>query len=330
MSRTFRLTPGTQCPRLASGPNADLRCRLVCGRGHRPWTHPAPGSHPPSCVLVYDTPMVKAAPAIGESLSSHGRPCADLTATIAAVVGETEGHALMLYGSVARGDQDADSDIDVLQLVDYLPGHSRIEGIDVSRYTVNQLLEMARRGSLFVLHLREEGRIIEDRSGVLRGILDEFEFPSDGYQGLVDALGAAAKMTDTTRAVWEEHATPLTNAALYLLRTLAYVRSVRLGCLVFSTETVAEALDDPGLAQILKAKRRADEYTWEFFVEVRAKLSAYLGISVRNEFESLEALAVALSKPFPAVTYIIARVLSGERYIDYARLPMLDVVALDG
>lgn len=80
-----------------------------------------------------------------------------------------------LYGSVARGAYTEHSDLDILVLprgainsglqsvIDGLPQH---EFCSVTSYTWNEVARMAEYGSLFLVHLRAEGRLLyEEGSG---------------------------------------------------------------------------------------------------------------------------------------------------------------------
>src|SRR6266516_788528 len=82
-----------------------------------------------------------------------------------------ESLAVMLYGSRARGRPRLDSDVDVLQLVPSRPGSYSVGRVNVAAYTPAHLMLLARRGSLFVRHLRDEGILLEDPKGVLARIL---------------------------------------------------------------------------------------------------------------------------------------------------------------
>ena len=79
--------------------------------------------------------------------------------------------AVWLYGSFARGDSDSLSDIDLLHITDDLnvgtPREGRIsrsESVSVSGYLWKEIEGMAEHGSLFLHHLRLEGRpLVESR-----------------------------------------------------------------------------------------------------------------------------------------------------------------------
>lgn len=87
--------------------------------------------------------------------------------------------ALALIGSVARGDARPDSDIDVLVIAD-MPAREfvrrmppNLEGtrLSVICKTPEQLRELAQEGSLFLAHVRNEGRVAHDPDGILADAL---------------------------------------------------------------------------------------------------------------------------------------------------------------
>ncbi len=94
--------------------------------------------------------------------------------------------AICIYGSVARKDQDDLSDKDVLILFDGSNGYNKMKrkwadgGWSVASYTPKRLKKMANAGSLFVQHLKQEGLILEDTTGILNDILSAYE-PKPDY-----------------------------------------------------------------------------------------------------------------------------------------------------
>lgn len=66
----------------------------------------------------------------------------------------------ILYGSAARGDNDAVSDIDLLIVDDSARRPASRHGATVVRYTWAEFREMSSYGSLFLRHLRKEGHIL--------------------------------------------------------------------------------------------------------------------------------------------------------------------------
>ncbi|MGH9126909.1 MAG: nucleotidyltransferase domain-containing protein [Acidimicrobiales bacterium] len=86
-----------------------------------------------------------------------------------------------LFGSVARGDDDETSDIDLLVVgtEPLTPGHFRRmlpesvqERVSVSYYVPATLDVYLERWSRFAVHLRTEGQILADRHGLLRAALE--------------------------------------------------------------------------------------------------------------------------------------------------------------
>lgn len=75
----------------------------------------------------------------------------------------TKPTAIWLYGSHARGDSDAKSDVDILLVADKavrprLPRHvTQLGKPSISRYSWEELEGMANQGSLFMQHLLLEG-----------------------------------------------------------------------------------------------------------------------------------------------------------------------------
>lgn len=85
---------------------------------------------------------------------------------------------IWLYGSSARGDQLPDSDVDVLVvgndtgLVDHV-GLPATDRLSISHYEWTEIEQMASYGSLFLHHVRLEGRpLLESPDHRMRRLLD--------------------------------------------------------------------------------------------------------------------------------------------------------------
>src|SRR5262245_12176660 len=103
--------------------------------------------------------------------------------------------ALMLFGSFARGDDTGGSDVDVLELSPRSSHSVKVDRISVYGYSDARLRALAHSGSLFVLHLKREGRIIRDPDGRLAACLDDY-IPPHSYQPFRASLRSIANLLD--------------------------------------------------------------------------------------------------------------------------------------
>jgi hypothetical protein len=86
--------------------------------------------------------------------------------------------SLAIFGSVARGDADQFSDRDVLLAganeESILESALSKAGYSPSAYSWSQMEELSRDGSLFLQHLKQEGRVLFDRDGRLNSLLNQY------------------------------------------------------------------------------------------------------------------------------------------------------------
>ncbi len=144
--------------------------------------------------------------------------------------------SLALFGSVARGDADLISDRDVL-VATKLPEPLIADaleraGYSPSLYIWEQLQNLARDGSLFLQHLKQESRILLDRQGRLRDLLSDYRPRSDYSARITDNL----KLLELTNGV---PATPLAMAWAFdvlavALRNHAILDLAQEGTYIFS------------------------------------------------------------------------------------------------
>jgi len=113
---------------------------------------------------------------------------------LSALAPSREIDAVLLYGSVARGDVESHSDLDVLlvsntsrkgSILRYLDAFSPSQypnKLSITIYTHDELRFLASVKSLFLLHLKNEAIVLLDRSqGFLRTLLNDFE-PKKSYR----------------------------------------------------------------------------------------------------------------------------------------------------
>lgn len=103
------------------------------------------------------------------------RPLTVAARSVAALRTSPDVLAICLIGSVARGDARRDSDVDLLVVATQstralraiVPPSMSSDTLSLIRKTPVQLHDLAARGSLFLAHVRTEGRVVHDPGGIL-------------------------------------------------------------------------------------------------------------------------------------------------------------------
>ena len=105
---------------------------------------------------------------------------------------QTQTEAIALFGSAARGDNDAFSDSDLLIVSDdrtvlkELKAKHDMQGWSSTAYSWKRLQRAADRGSLFVQHLKQESKTIRDPTDRLGHLFAEYE-PKPTYARELDS-----------------------------------------------------------------------------------------------------------------------------------------------
>ncbi|MEU8207170.1 nucleotidyltransferase domain-containing protein [Streptosporangium sp. NPDC049046] len=227
---------------------------------------------------------------------------------------EGESIAVMIYGSRARGSARADSDIDVLQIVKDRPRSYSYGRINVAAYTIDHLKLLAVRGSLFVHHLKNEGRIVDDPENVLADILDSFR-PPKNYSRLKRNLCLALAGTEVSDA--NQYATSLLRMTIYAVRSAVYIKCAELGDLTFDRDRSAEIAGFPQLADLLRTHHP------EHIRELRDFGYKLLGQHPPNDTpNNLPSLAIWAKDDYPLASRLLELALAGASTIDYTSLTL--------
>lgn len=236
----------------------------------------------------------------------------ELRNLVETVVERSDCLGAILYGSVARGDQTNESDIDLLRLVRH-PSRQRLSlgRLSVADYPPHTLQRMAQGGSLFILHLRLEGKILYDPSSTLAEILNSYVQPAS-YALLQTELRRALAIFDVTEDEATRYQPGLIRVAKFLLRTELFRRCAEQGTPVFSRREIEHVLGVSWVDDLLSS------YRYVSLAELRDRLEVELGEKAHNSTGSLEALAITIKEISPFVAHLITTILGGDDDLNYA------------
>jgi len=213
--------------------------------------------------------------------------------------------ALALYGSQARGTQRVDSDIDVLHVVSTAPGKYSDGDVNVTAYNIDTLRSMSVNGSLFMLHLRTDGHIISDPTGVLKRIFDDYRQPPNFAKAIAELAAAARALTVDDSAAYEDG---LRKLGIYVARTACYAVLADRGEPEFDPEVVSRKLGIPSMARALRM--RLDPPQSDDLEVLYLALLDLLG-DIPPAETTLDSLAVQLLHESPYAATLMAQVLAG-------------------
>jgi hypothetical protein len=163
----------------------------------------------------------------------------------------TTAEAEVVFGSHVRGDNDANSDKDILVVEDNLSllrARSvtlQNSGWSVAPYTFRKLTALADKGALFVQHLKAESRILHDKKGRFGAILESYR-PKKSYASEIRANTNLACLVSSRPAT--SFGTLWAVDVLYVtVRNFGVLWLAGEGRYVFSYSSIIEALIDSGL-----------------------------------------------------------------------------------
>lgn len=227
--------------------------------------------------------------------------------------------AVMLYGSHARSTATERSDVDVLQLVATRPRTYAAGVVNVAAYRPTHLHALALSGSLFIQHLRSEGRVLSDPHGVLQRALSAYQPPAS-YRPLVAELSIAASALDLPSTELLRYSAGLVRLGVYLVRTAGYVVAAERGILTFDPEELSSRLGDPDLAAALALRNDSSPGLGDI-ATLRSVARRYLP-TPRLAARSLLGLAITAQKNHRHAGDLLAGVLIGRHGVGYTHLSL--------
>lgn len=165
------------------------------------------------------------------------------------------GPALILYGSKARGDSRANSDVDLIFASngEELGAPSQANGVSVHRYPKGWLEKGAAAGSLFAYHVAFEGSGLEDPQdflGRLRGLFQR----KASYTKDIRIASLVMKMLMERDWTYNFDAR---RRFFWALRTVLIGASAEVGTPVFSAEPMERLSAINGLAALIQERDTA-------------------------------------------------------------------------
>lgn len=231
-----------------------------------------------------------------------------------------KGRALgvLLYGSWARRDASALSDLDLLLLSDVRRRAGMSDKVSVSLYSSAQLREAHQ--TLYGMHLVRDGIILHDSAGELERILSTFSPPApDDLLRRVREFGVILHVTSEDRL---QYLPGLAQVARYLLRTATYALALQDGDPCFSIGKLAVRFNQPELATLLSSHPGVyPQPTLEMLVDLTDRLTFAVGPLPANPYGSLHALIVATSVTDPDVSHLATFALGADESLPYSEIP---------
>ncbi|MDR6182769.1 anti-phage Hailong system nucleotidyltransferase HalB [Asaia bogorensis] len=165
--------------------------------------------------------------------------------------------ALMLFGSAARGDSDANSDIDMLAVNEHgKPFTRKISNFELQIMQFSDLFSMAQRGDLFAIHLCLEGKVIVDRRGLFPLIRNSLIIKTSYKTEISWAIDLAKYLLEFGAS----KDLPLVNKRIaWCVRTIAIASLMEQNKPIFSPRLLAQEFQAPFFSDLIGLRRSTQD-----------------------------------------------------------------------
>lgn len=146
--------------------------------------------------------------------------------------------AIILFGSRARKDAKSTSDTDLLLITtEERPRHSAYGNISLSLYSFPDLVSMARRGDLFLLHIVREGLALYDPNKRLEQLREAFNVRSSYVAETRLAADVGWYLVRFDREI--DPRSLVSRRIAWCVRTILIARSVEQGAPIFAPQDLS-------------------------------------------------------------------------------------------
>ncbi|WP_419785368.1 nucleotidyltransferase domain-containing protein [Pseudodesulfovibrio sp.] len=164
--------------------------------------------------------------------------------------------SIMLFGSVARGDNSENSDIDYLVVSDKAEASIKCDlpNASTSKYTWVEFNELVDKKMLFIQHLKQEGVILSDEGKRLEKLFTSFS-PKSSYRKDFDETQSLLKLLSVIPE--QNHSRLWYSDVLFVIfRNLMITHLADQGKYIFSPKTLASSFGAE-VWQMMKVIREA-------------------------------------------------------------------------
>lgn len=207
---------------------------------------------------------------------------------------------VILFGSAARGDNDAKSDIDVLILEKGAFPHAlRKDKLEIQTLSTEEAQRKAENGDLFMIHILHEGVVMSDPCNFFAELRESLVIRRSYNQEKREALILASFIEANWRSFGD---TRLLNKRIaWSVRTAVIAELVEEGRLIFSPKGVCESINDLDIVPLVEMRRSLDNP--EMYIPLLRRFiitrggGEFLDLDFKRYADSIKALgkSVALS-----------------------------------
>jgi Polymerase beta, Nucleotidyltransferase len=161
--------------------------------------------------------------------------------------------ALVLYGSIARGDNEKDSDIDMFAISTEQSYRMIVKNkINIAKYPYGLAQERAMRGDLFILHIITEGKIIYDSEGNFSTITSHFQYKDSYKNEIISATEIGLALFSLSSTIDNYYF--LNKTMAWCVRTILIAKSADNRNPLFSARDLAEFSNAKSVYELIKNK----------------------------------------------------------------------------